>query len=81
MKDALKEARRKLAGTSGCYDRTFAGDDGQKVLADLHLRFGGTTLRRNNGVIDPNDSIAAAGCREVLLYIDNMRKKRYVVDE
>lgn len=41
-------------------------------MLDLEDRFNRTTLKKQGGVIDPYASIAAAGCREVLLYIDHM---------
>ena len=54
------------------YHRLFTSPQAEKVLADLNEKFNGTTLKKVDGVIDPNASIAAAGCREVLLYIDQM---------
>jgi hypothetical protein len=75
----LQEVQAKNAKLAGAFDRVFTSPDGQAVMADLELRFNHTTLKKHNGVIDPNASIAAAGCREVLLYIQQMRNY-YVVD-
>jgi len=61
------------------FERLFSSPDGIAVLEDLEYRFNGTTLKKKEGVIDPYASIAQAGCREVLLYIQQMRK-HYVVD-
>ena len=61
------------------FERLFSSPDGIAVLEDLDYRFNGTTLKKRDGLIDPNATIAAAGCREVLLYIQQMRK-HYVVD-
>lgn len=60
--------RKKLAAYRG----VFGGPDGQTVLDDLKSQFNGTSLRKVNGLIDANASIAAAGCREVVLYIEQM---------
>lgn len=70
----VKDLNRRAAQMAAAYDRVFTSPDGKKVLDDLYVRFNGTTLKKNEGVIDPHASIAAAGCREVLLYIDLMRK-------
>ena len=45
----------------------------------MNAVFNGTTLKKVEGVIDPNASIAAAGCREVLLYIKMMMEPLKVV--
>lgn len=70
----INELKRRGAQNAAMYERVFSSPDGKKVLDDLCVRFNGTTLKKNEGVIDPHASIAAAGCREVLLYIDLMRK-------
>lgn len=57
------------------YHRIFNSPDAETIMRDLRKQFDGTTLRKVNGVIDPNASLAAAGCREVLLYIDMMREE------
>lgn len=68
------EARRRIAKKAQAYANIFAGTDGQLVLDDLNHLFGMTTLKRDReGRIDPNASIAAAGCREVLMHIEQMR--------
>lgn len=56
------------------YQAIFTSPNGQTVLDDLRSQFGGTTLRKSDGVIDVNASIAAAGCREVVLYIEQMMR-------
>jgi hypothetical protein len=71
----LEKARAKLAKRTAAYSKVFASPDGQEILKDLEFRFNGTTLKKKDGLIDPHASIAAAGCREVLLYIDQMRKQ------
>jgi hypothetical protein len=71
MKRKLNE---KVYQLGALYDRVFKSPDGKKVLEDLELRFNGTALKKVDGLIDPNASIAMAGCREVLLYIAQMRK-------
>lgn len=75
----LQRVQAKVSKLGGAYDRVFASPDGQAVLQDLEFHFNGTTLRKVNGKIDPHASIAAGGCREVLLHIENMRK-RYAMD-
>jgi len=75
----LRDIQAKQAKISGAFERVFNSPDGKAVLEELEYRFNGTTLKKHNGLIDPNASIAAAGCREVLLYIQQVRKQ-YVVD-
>ena len=60
-----------------CYARWVESPDAKPCLDDLNTRFNGTTLKKSkvDGKIDPNASIAAAGGREVLLYIDQMTRK------
>lgn len=76
----MPKARDIIKRKYASYKNLFATPDGKAVLEDLERQFGGTTLRKNNGVIDPNASIAAAGCREVLLYIENIIKVEEPVD-
>ena len=73
-RDKLADARNKHLEIAGTFDRVFSSPDGQAILKDLEFRFNGTTLKKHEGLIDPHASIAAAGCREVLLYIAQMRK-------
>jgi hypothetical protein len=73
-REKLDQARSKHLELAGTYDRVFVSPDGQAILKDLEFRFNGTTLKKHEGLIDPNASIAASGCREVLLYISQMRK-------
>ena len=62
-----RHVRNKIA-----YGRLFQGSDADVVLHDLNDIFNGTTLKKVEGLIDPHACIAAAGCREVLLYIKMM---------
>jgi hypothetical protein len=71
----LREIQAKNAKVSQTFERVFSSPDGKTILEELEFRFNGTTLKKHNGLIDPNASIAAAGCREVLLYINQMRKQ------
>jgi len=70
--DQVSANRRKL---KTAYYRLFTSPEAEVVLLDLNHQFNRTTLRINSGRIDPYDSIAAAGSREVLLYIDTMLEK------
>ena len=70
--DQVGNNRRKL---KTAYYRLFTSPEAEAVLNDLNRQFNRTTLKINAGRIDPYDSIAAAGSREVLLYIDYMLEK------
>ena len=80
MNDKIKEAQRLTAERRRAYVNLFDSPNGKVVLEDLDKQFNRTTLRKVDGVIDPNASIAAAGCREVLLYIDEMMRNNNAVD-
>ena len=80
MNDKIKEAQRLTAERRRAYVNLFYSPNGKVVLEDLDKQFNRTTLRKVDGVIDPNASIAAAGCREVLLYIDEMMRNNNAVD-
>ena len=80
MNDKIKEAQRLTAERRRAYVNLFDSPNGKVVLEDLDKQFNRTTLRKVDGVIDPNASIAAAGCREVLLYIDDMMRNNNAVD-
>jgi molybdopterin converting factor small subunit len=69
------ELRARLKKRAGAFERVFSSPDGQEVLRELEDKFNGNTLRVNkeNGTIDVYASIAASGCRQVLLYIQDMR--------
>jgi len=67
VKRTLEQVRSYQNKTKKAYAELFKGPMAEIVLKDLNQRFNQTTLKRTNGVIDPNASIAAAGCREVLL--------------
>jgi hypothetical protein len=62
---ALKQAYRTVLGSPAA----------QPILDDLAKQFNKTSLKKVEGVLDINASIAAAGAREVLLYIDIMMKE------
>ena len=75
----MSEIRKERRALYAVYDRFWNSPDGQIVWADLIALFNNTTLRKGkDGNIDPNASIAAAGSREVLLYIEGMRNKHGV---
>jgi hypothetical protein len=78
MNDKVKQGQAKYRETKRTYAHVLNSPEGEHVLADLYLRFGGTTLKKHDGVIDPNASIAAAGANEVLLYINSMRNDNAV---
>ncbi len=63
------------------YRNLFLSPDAQLVMADLYQKFNGTTLKHSEGVIDPYASIAASGCREVLLYIELMMREQDATTE
>ncbi len=56
------------------YHTLFSSPDAELVMEDLEYRFNKSTLKKVDKVIDPNASLAAAGAREVLLYIQLMRE-------
>lgn len=59
-----------------CYSRLFGSPDGEKVFADLIQEFNGTTLKKApDKTIDSNASLAAAGRRDVILYIHYWRDR------
>ena len=68
--------RNKIA-----YGHLFQGPDADVVLRDLDKIFNGTTLKKVDNMIDPHACIAAAGCREVLLYIKMMMEPLKEVKE
>ena len=76
------EAQAKLLQKARLFESVFSSPDGQKVLAALEQEFGYSTLKKDpNGRIDPHASIAAAGSREVLVYIHNLRKHTHAPAE
>ena len=64
--------RAEQAKKKAAYQRLFSSPDAEMVLYDLNEVFNKSTLKKQGGVVDSYASIAAAGSREVLLYIDNM---------
>ena len=76
------DVQKKQVILNSAYQRLFNSPDAQLVLDDLNLQFNGTTLKsspkydKGPKVIDPYTSIAAAGCREVLLYIKLKSRER-----
>jgi hypothetical protein len=87
MTKSVAEVQKQQVVLRSAYQRLFNSPDAQLVMADLYLQFNGTTLKyyrnpvgptqkQGDRVIDPTASIAAAGCREVLLYIELMTRER-----
>jgi hypothetical protein len=72
VKRTPEQIRHEQAKVKSAYAELFTGLAAEVVLKDLNSRFNGTALRKVNGLIDANATVAAAGCREVLLYIDYM---------
>jgi hypothetical protein len=69
------EQKERLRKKAGAYHKLFTGPNAKYVLEDLNNQFNRGCLRKSpDGSIDPNASIAAAGSREVLLYIDDMMR-------
>ena len=77
LKESTKHpAMQEIAEKATLYRRVFDSPEGQKVLADLEAMFNGTTLKKApDKTIDLNASLAAAGCREVVLYIHYWRDR------
>jgi hypothetical protein len=71
-----EDVHKKQAALRATYQRLFNSPDAELVMADLYQRFNGTTLKHHERLIDPYASIAAAGCREVLLYIELMMRDK-----
>lgn len=73
------EAKKKLLAQAALFDRVFSSPDGKAVLDELERQFDGTCLKKDKeGRIDPNATLAAAGCREVLLYIKLVRSRNAI---
>ncbi len=70
----IDEVRKEQANLKRVYEHVLHGPDAQLIMDDLAKRFNGSTLRATEKVIDPYASIAAAGCREVYIYINAMRE-------
>ena len=68
----------KLRELSALYERVFSSPDGKAVLQHLESVFNGTTLKKVDGRVDRDASMAKAGSREVLLYIQLMRNRNVV---
>ena len=73
MKKSFDSVQKELRALRATYHRVFTSPDGQKVMDDLDRFFNGDTLITQEGRLDPNATIAAAGSRKVLLYIRQMR--------
>jgi len=80
-KVTLEQAQAKQAKLKTAYRLLFEQPNAQMVLEDLNEKFNQNTLRKKDGVIEPYASIAAAGCREVLLYIDWMMRNNDATTE
>ena len=76
---SVDDIKKRQANLRASYQRVFNSPDAESVMADLYLQFNGTTLKHKDGVIDANASIAAAGCREVLLYIELMMRDKNAI--
>jgi hypothetical protein len=75
MNRTIEEVQAEQAKIRRAYFHVFASEDAKLVMKDLENKFGGSTLRQIDKKIDVHASIAAAGCREVLLYIQAMMRK------
>ena len=75
----VEDVKKRQIRLRASYQRVFNSPDAESVMADLYLQFNGTTLKHKDGVIDANASIAAAGCREVLLYIELMMRDKNAI--
>jgi hypothetical protein len=71
-----EDVQKRQATLRSAYQRLFKSPDSELVMEDLYQRFNGTTLKHHERLIDPYASIAAAGCREVLLYIELMMRDK-----
>jgi hypothetical protein len=60
------------------YSSLFSSPDAEKVMEDLYYRFNRSTMRTVEHKVDVHASIAAAGAREVLLYIELMMRDKDV---
>lgn len=72
---SLKEARVRLDRKRAAYHALFSTPNGKVVLEDLRAAFGQSTLKKGTDGLDPYASIASAGSREVVLYIEFMMKE------
>ena len=68
------EAKIEREKIRHAYRLLFKGSDAEAVLKDLNKTFNRSSLKKINGVLDPNAIIAAAGSRDVLLHIENMMR-------
>lgn len=76
MKPKIAEIRKENRALYATYHRFWNTPDGQIVWNDLMEMFNADTLiKGKDGILDPNASIAAAGSRKVLLYIEGMRNR------
>lgn len=69
-----------IAAKRRAYRELFKGPNAEVVLDDLEKQFNGTGLKKVDGTVDANAVLAAAGNREVLLYIYEQLRKENVVD-
>lgn len=75
MSEAKEQAKERLLKKKAAYQAFFNTPNGKIILEDLNLAFGQSTLRKGSQGCDPYASIAAAGSREVVLYIEYMLKE------
>jgi hypothetical protein len=72
----IEEVRKQQTVLRAAYHRWVNSPDAVLPMEDLYQRFNGTTLKHHEGLIDPYASLAAGGCREVLLYIELMTRDK-----
>lgn len=72
MKRTMDQVKSERAKVKAAYQRLFTMPEAELVMKDLERQFNYTTLKIVNGAVDVHASMAAAGSREVLLYIDYM---------
>ena len=75
MRPTNDQVKAKRARIKAAYQRLFMMPEAELVMRDLDEQFNQSTLKRQGNTVDPYGSIAAAGSREVLLYIDYMMEK------
>jgi hypothetical protein len=76
MTKSVAEIKKQQLVLRSAYQRMFNSPNAELPMKDLYKQFNGTTLKHHEGLIDPYASVAAGGCREVLLYIELMTRER-----
>jgi hypothetical protein len=72
----IPELKTEHLALRRAYRTLFLSPDAERVMADLYKKFNGTTIRVVDGRMDTHASDAAAGAREVLLYIEFMMREK-----